>query len=102
MKKKKQIRKIMENFNFRSIEEVMRYRDWQWYNKESQTSVVPSIVQLEEAVVKRLEEAWKQWKEDGQEKCNGITWISSTGGFRAECTNGLLRLAFELEDWETY
>ena len=96
MKKKKQINKIMLGFNFVYIADIMRYMDWMWYNNESEQYYYPDILKLVNTAKKLLKESYKQWKIDGQEKENGITWIASTGGFRAECTDGILRLAFEL------
>ena len=83
--KESQIEEIMEEMRWGEIHSVMKLLDWKWQDSDEP----PSIYVLISTAKRLLDKAWEY----------GDGGISATGGFRAECHCGYLRLAFEVCDW---
>jgi hypothetical protein len=80
---KKQIREIMDNFDFARVHDVMKKLNWRW------VGAVPTKKEIKKQAKSLLRHV---------SSYNEIV-CSSTGGLRAENNNGQLRLAFEVTDW---
>ena len=81
--RQKQIKQIMEEFNFQRVHDAMVALDWTW------TGVgVPSVCQLQDHARYLLNNVKKG-------HCN------NTGGFKTSCDEeGILSLEFVLAEWE--
>jgi len=87
MKTKKKIKKILKNFDFEKVHDVMTHLNWTWYDTDGK---VPSIDQLKELAKKLLYHAAEK---------EGF-YSSATGGFKAtKYENGTLELEFILASW---
>lgn len=87
MKTKKKIKKILKNFDFDRVHDVMEHLNWGWKDTDGK---VPSIDQLKELAKKLLNEVSEKDE----------FYNISTGGFRAfKYENGSLELEFVLTDW---
>lgn len=87
MKTKKKIKKILKNFDFEKVHNVMEHLNWGWKDTDGK---VPSIDQLKELAEKLLNEVSEKDE----------FYYISTGGFRAfKYENGSLELEFVVTDW---
>lgn len=87
MKTKKKIKKILKNFDFEKVHDVMTHLNWTWYDTDGKA---PSIDQLKELAKRLLNEVSE--KEE--------FYTLHTGGFKAtRYENGTLQLEFVLTDW---
>ena len=87
MKTKKKIKKILKNFNFEQVHDVMEHLNWSWRDTDGKA---PSIDQLKD-LAKRLLNSVSEKDE---------FYNISTGGFRAlKYGNGSLELEFVVTDW---
>ena len=79
------IEEILNHFNFKEVNRVMRFLDWKW--KGANGFSVPSVLRLQAAAAALLAET-----KDGQ--------IRACGGLRSERQGGWYSLAFVLTDWD--
>lgn len=87
MKTKKKIKKILKNFDFEKVHNVMAHLNWTWYDTDGK---VPSIDQLKELAKKLLYHVAEEER----------FYSSATGGFKAtKYENGTLELEFILASW---
>lgn len=86
-KDREAIEKIMNNFDFERVHNVMLHLNWEWYYEG-----VPSIKELKRIAKHLLEEVCEnKWSSTG------------TGGFFVyRAAKGILTLHFSIEDWDTY
>jgi len=76
---------VMDWFEFEKVEKAMVALDWQW---RTAAEGIPTVQELRREARKRLREAIQ-------------SGYSSTGGFTATYSHGVLKLAFIIEGWET-
>lgn len=93
---------IMNNFDFERTHQVMDILNWKWYNVPELTEGVPDIHQLRDTARKMLVECASRAR-----KVSGPYYIGSGGFFayadyEAASNKVLMRLAFELTDWDNY
>lgn len=89
MSKKKAIKRVIKNFDFETVNNVMLHLNWKW----AENNEVPNIIQLKKQAKRLLKEASKF------KKFSEI----STGGFTAYKNEIELGLRFTIIDWiETY
>lgn len=98
----KMIYDVMENFNFSQVKYAMECLNWKWAMAENK---VPNIEQLKKQAHSLLVDAIELAENEPFEH-DGITYFSSTGGFKATALKGednrvnFIRLEFILEEWE--
>lgn len=80
----KKTKKILKNFDFEKVHEVMNHLNWVWYNNEEYK--VPSVKELKR-VAKELIKQIKKADVD----------CISTGGFEVRKDKGAITLQFVLE-----
>ena len=84
------IDKIIKEFDFQRVHDVMKLINWKWIDTEA-VAYVPHIYQLEETARRLLEEMVKSTKEYD---------IIATGGFEAVKWDNALVLNFVLTGWD--
>lgn len=91
------IEEIMDEFDFHKVRKVMEFLDWKWSaDDEGNFSDVPSGARLRKMARSLLKEAARLGVQHGG-------YHISSGGFRATYyDDGILGLAFELEQWTTH
>jgi len=98
-KKKKMVKDILKNFDFKKVKGVMEYLEWGYYN----TDIPPTEDTLIETAKHCLKSAYKQAKENGKPD---VTFICATGGFKgsAVCNEDgvvdFLELEFIIASWD--
>ena len=90
MKEIKQINEILNNFDFKKVNQAMKLLNWKWFYKESEDKI-PTITQLKKEAKNLLKQVID---------CSEYS-VCSTGGFVARKEFGYLLLEFVLEDWDT-
>ncbi len=96
----KMIQDIIDNFDFRKCEIVMKELNWVWGFDRG----VPTISMLEQSAVERLKSAMELAKE---EKRPNTTYFSSSGGLKANAWVNRyghiegVRLEFVLTEWDS-
>jgi hypothetical protein len=96
----KMIQDIIDNFDFRKCEVVMKALDWTWGFDRG----VPTIKMLEQSAIERLRSAMELAK---QEKRPNTTYFSSSGGLKANAWINRyghiegVRLEFVLTEWDS-
>jgi len=80
------VKSVLENFDFRKVNDVMIHLDWKWSRKQR----VPTIGELFMESQKLLEEVVVN---SDEHVC------VSTGGFEAEKFDGEVSLKFIVEEW---
>ena len=97
--RKKMIKNIVKNFDFKKVNDVMEYLNWTWVGKPNS----PTIENLKKSAKERLKCAYNLAKEEMQPD---VTYFSSSGGLKAsalcnEVGNVVyLNLEFVLTEWE--
>lgn len=82
---KKQIKEILEEFDFENVHESMVSLDWKWVTSDLKHKYIPDIQELKNTAQHCLEHAVKYQ-------------FSETGGFLAVHSGGVLNLYFVLEE----
>lgn len=82
---KKQIKDILENFDFEHVRKSMVALDWKWVTSDLKTEYFPDIQELKVTAKLCLEHAIE-------------STFSETGGFLAANCSGVLNLYFVLEE----
>ena len=82
---KKQIKKILEEFDFKRVHDSMVALDWRYTDYDENKSYIPDIQELKNTAKFCLEHAVKYQ-------------LSETGGFLAVHSGGVLNLYFVLEE----
>ena len=82
---KKQIKDILENFDFEYVRKSMVSLDWKWVTSDLKSKYIPDIQELKETAKLCLEHAIE-------------STFSQTGGFLAANCSGVLNLYFVLEE----
>jgi len=85
MTHQEKIDEVMDWFGFEKVEKAMAALDWQWCTA---AEGVPTVQEIRSEARKRLKEAVQ-------------SGYSSTVGFAATYSHGVLKLAFIIEEWET-
>jgi hypothetical protein len=92
---RKEVKEILENFDFIKVNEVMKFLNWTWFGGE-----VPNIAKLIMRASELLEDVYNACEQNKDE------YTISTGGFEAEAfyEDGIinLRLKFVLTDWDNF
>ena len=83
---KKQIAKILNDFDFKRVHRCMTAMNWTWHEKS-----VPSIEQLQECARELLRDCKRK-------RGHAL----STGGFQASCDGSHLSLTFLIEEANGY
>lgn len=97
-KKKKMIKNILKNFDFKKVKDVMEYLEWGYFG----TDIPPTEDSLIETAKHCLKSSYKQAKENRKPD---VTFICATGGFKgsAACNEegkvDFLQLEFIVADW---
>jgi hypothetical protein len=86
MKKKEQIKLVLDEFDFKKVQSVMNFLNWKW--KFENGSRVPSYQELEHNAKLQLEKVADANEENA---------IFELGGFEASKQDGVLQLRFILE-----
>lgn len=86
-KLKEQKKIILEDFDFKKVENIMRLLNWQW-QREDNKKFTPSIADLIEVATHCLDELIKNNEQDD---------VVSIGGFEAIKVKDLLELRFIIE-----
>lgn len=90
---RKQIDEIMDAFNFRRVARCMKMLKWHWGSGDNHR--IPTESELRVSARARLYEVCRE----SNAKQSDLYLMS--GGFNAFCgSDGGLRLAFELDNWE--
>lgn len=92
---RKEVREILEEFDFIKVNEVMKFLNWTWYDGD-----VPNIAKLILQASELLEEVYSEVEKTKEDSFRG------TGGFEAkgfyEENEIYLRLSFVLTDWDNF
>lgn len=92
---KKEIKEILEEFDFVKVNKVMEFLNWTWYGGD-----VPNIAKLILQASELLEEVYSEVEKTKEDSFRG------TGGFEArgfyEKNKICLKLSFVLEDWDNF
>lgn len=86
--------KIMDNFNFHKVQEVMDAIDWKWHSVNG----VPTLTDLRKQARQLLTNAYEMGRGSGKE------FTVSTGGFSAtfDPRESYLGLSFIVSDWNNH
>lgn len=99
----KMINDIIDNFKFEKCRKVMQFLGWTWGMADAR---VPDIEQMKKTSKYLLQSAIEGCMAD--QSCKpGVTYLSATGGFKAEAIKTkynhleFLKLEFVLTEWDT-
>jgi hypothetical protein len=91
---RKEVKEIIEEFDFGKVQDVMTYLDWKWWDE------VPTMGKLMVRASEMLEEVYSECESNKKE------YTISTGGFFAEALymedSVKLSLKFVLTEWNTF
>ena len=80
--------KLLNNFDFETVHNYMKMKNWEWYNSETRSMQVPSLHEIKETAAYVLRQSYK------------INGSVQTGGFVATCrptkTGKLMELFFSI------
>ena len=86
MRKKEQIKLVLDGFNFKNVHVAMTALNWKW--KFESGSRLPSVQELEHNAKLQLEKVAESKEEND---------VLELGGFEASKQDGILQLRFVLE-----
>ena len=96
------LEKVIANFDFEKVHDVMRYLGWEWFSRDCETSSVPTMGRLVQTAQKLLRQAYQGCMSDPKEE---TFYVCGTGGFKATVfkqNNKFIaaNLEFILTSWE--
>lgn len=100
-KKDDMINEVLAWFDFEKVNKVMIALNWKWAG-----TGVPSIRELKESAVERMENAIELVLSPDNKSHDDVAWISSSGGLKAmawkheDGTLAKIQLEFIVSDWD--